>query len=347
MCMQIRSVVPVEEWPQTATALARLQSITRVELSQQADVAAAALDLANSAKVLPPDDTVDSGNELSPMSSADIEDGSGAFPPFKPFPATTTDSNDSSEDTGSSSSELSTTSFDSKGASSTTVSEGDISSSAWTAAAGSVSPKAREMGGGGAAGLTEGDGLQLANFAKNVLQTVDLDDDNNAPTTPVPEKVLTASSDLAGAQFLTGSIHSTSSSSNAAAIGAPSGAGAPGGHSNDNELHSSSDRISDGIYRDGSMRGQQVGSSVSQIAARKTGKKVDVLGSREGQVGPTRAPLARNSGLGLQLQWFTLRAHNGPLTHSESMSLDLLLTQQLLALAGSAHFGGAYHTHNC
>ena len=62
-------------------------------------------------------------------------------------------------------------------------------------------------------------------------------------------------------------------------------------------------------------------------------------------MGPTRAPLARNSGLGLQLQWFTLRAHNGPLTHSEAMSLDLLLTQQLLALAGSAHFGGAAHMH--
>jgi hypothetical protein len=77
--------------------------------------------------------------------------------------------------------------------------------------------------------------------------------------------------------------------------------------------------------------------SATQKAGRST---FDFLGSQQRQVSPTREPLARNSALGLQLQWFTLRAHHGPLTHSEAMSLDLLLTQQLLALAGTAHFGG-------
>lgn len=352
--MQIRSVVPADEWPQTAAVLARLQGICRVELSQQADVAAAALELANSAKVLPPEDTVNSEMELSALSSADLEDGSGAAPPLKPssgYTATSTGSQETGEDARSSQTPSSSSSSGAAGG--TLGRNGAKSSSEQTAApAGSISYVAQELGGDSGEGMRVGDGTQIANFARNVLETVDLEDVDTAPKPPVASLLVAGASALRGSQYLTGSIQKTSPTSIRDSVSGgsydvlgsieASGAGNDSGATLDASSKSSS--ISDGAYRGGSMRGgQAVGGKVATSPS-KAKEKVDVLASREGQVRPTRAPLARNSGLGLQLQWFTLRSHIGPLTHSEAKSLDLLFTQQLLALAGSAHFGGAIHT---
>ena len=224
--MQIRSVVPEDEWPQTATALARLQSITRVELSQQADVAAAALELANSAKVLPPDDTVDSGTELPVLSSADIEDGSGAAPPLKPLPDPTGSAEDSREDIDVASGSQSRTGSSSRGtsgpstpsgasagsqdqaagganAATSSAGKGDIISSAWTAATGAVRPVAQACGGAGSKELAVGTPTQMTNFATNVLETVDLEDEATAPLPLVPNVIQSGSTDSVSYTHLT------------------------------------------------------------------------------------------------------------------------------------------------
>lgn len=75
--MQVRGVTPKSQWPEVARTLAQLQSIIRVQTSQDADLAVAALALANSATVLPPDDTVASGGSGS---SSDYDDAIAASP---------------------------------------------------------------------------------------------------------------------------------------------------------------------------------------------------------------------------------------------------------------------------
>lgn len=75
--MQVRGMTPDDQWPQVSRTLAQLQSIIRVRVSQEADIATAALSLANAATVLPPQDTVATGGSGS---SSDYDDAIAATP---------------------------------------------------------------------------------------------------------------------------------------------------------------------------------------------------------------------------------------------------------------------------
>lgn len=70
-------MTPSNQWPQVSRTLAQLQSIIRVQVSQEADIATAALSLANSATVLPPDNSVNTGGTGS---SSDYDDAIAASP---------------------------------------------------------------------------------------------------------------------------------------------------------------------------------------------------------------------------------------------------------------------------
>lgn len=70
-------MTPDDQWPQVSRTLAQLQSIIRVRVSQEADIATAALSLANAAKVLPQTDSVAAGGSGS---SSDYDDAIAATP---------------------------------------------------------------------------------------------------------------------------------------------------------------------------------------------------------------------------------------------------------------------------
>lgn len=381
--MQIRSVVPQQEWTQTAKALARLQSISRVELSQQADFAATALELANSATVLPPQDTVDTKD--SAFSSADLGDGSGATAPSK---------------SGNSSSESDSNSGSESGSETSSKSQSPKS----------LNSKSKQSAGPGSTVDLNTRAYVATEGAKDsIMSTVDLEDEfgpslealvaSMGPGVAMgamssPPFTQSKRSSLTGSQYLTGSVQNTSidslpssPSSNSALRGASKGGSgspstggdewrqsrggnppyqAPVGGPNsppaagagaaawrgDTQSRGKAGEVEflpptqSVTNRDAAPApGMRVGPGVVAAGAAGAAGASPKWGSMEDADEPPgaepQALFAHNSKLVLQLQWFALRAHSGPLTHSEAMSLDHLLTQQLLALAGSAHFGGA------
>jgi hypothetical protein len=62
-CLQVRQIVPDDEWEPCARVFAQLQSILSAELGQQAELAALTLELCDSAAVLPPDVRMQSGSD--------------------------------------------------------------------------------------------------------------------------------------------------------------------------------------------------------------------------------------------------------------------------------------------